>query len=219
MPLPMVHMTISENIFRQKGVELDPAFLLGSISPDAIHMRENTTRADKKKTHFEFSEEYTVEDFFHNKMVQFVDSVPGDQQWSMFAKGYISHVLTDLIWTQTVYRDFETQIANKQIENVRTLYYMETDQIDFNLYRNESWRTKAWESLYTCPSMSVLDMLTEVEVENWKHRVLGWYTDSSKEPCIQTKYITDNSVHNFIKETSVRLLSLFKQVGYLLEDF
>ncbi|SED08649.1 zinc dependent phospholipase C family protein [Paenibacillus sp. GP183] len=213
MPLPMVHMSITADIFKQRGTEIDPKFLLGSISPDAIHMRENTNRADKIRTHFDFNEDYTVEDFF-NKMRPFVDLFPADPQWIMFARGYISHVLTDLIWSHTVYSDFQRKIANEQIENVRTLYYMETDQIDFNLFRLEPWRPQAWESLENCPSISVDDILTEEEVEKWKHRTLDWYTDTSKEPCIEPKYITEDSVRSFIKDTSRRLTRLFEGTGY-----
>ncbi|TJY42568.1 hypothetical protein E5161_06855 [Cohnella pontilimi] len=215
MPLPMVHMSITQSIFKQKGLEPDPIFLLGSISPDAIHMRENTTRADKKKTHFDFNDDYTVEDLFYSKMSHFVDSIPDNQEWSMFAKGYMSHVLTDLIWSHTVYRDFESQTANKQIDNIRTLYYMETDQIDFNLFRNEDWRAQAWGSLHSCPSIPVPEMLSEDEVEKWKHRVLDWYNDTSKEPHIQPQYITESSVRTFINDAASRLIHLFERAGYL----
>jgi hypothetical protein len=48
MPWPMVHFAIAEKLFDHEPL---PEFLLGSIAPDAIHMRENTTRQDKNKTH------------------------------------------------------------------------------------------------------------------------------------------------------------------------
>jgi hypothetical protein len=51
MPLPMVHLAIAVRAHELMGSEPTPAFLLGSIAPDAIHMRPNATRDDKRKTH------------------------------------------------------------------------------------------------------------------------------------------------------------------------
>ncbi|WP_167747089.1 zinc dependent phospholipase C family protein [Cohnella luojiensis] len=214
MPLPLVHMCITEHIFRQKGMEVNPKFLLGSIAPDAIHMRENTTREDKNKTHFNIKEDYTINEIFQNKMRPFIDDCPEDDQWTMFAKGYVSHVLTDLIWTQTIYDDFKRKVATEQIEDIRTLYYAETDQIDSNLFRNEDWRPQAWEALLNCPPVSVPNMLTQEEVEKWKKRILDWHTHPEKEPCIEPKYITEKKVRSFIKDTSSQLISLFEQAKY-----
>ena len=213
MPLPMVHMCITEHIFKQKRMEMNPHFLLGSISPDAIHMREHTTREDKNKTHFNIKEGYTVNEFFQYKMRHFVDDSPKDDAWAMFAKGYVSHVLTDLIWTHTIYADFKKEITSEQIEDVRTLYYAETDQIDFILYRNEPWRPQAWEALTYCPAVSVPNLLTQDEVEKWKQRVLHWYTPE-KEPCIGPKFIHEKNVRSFIQDASSQLIDLFEQAEY-----
>lgn len=54
MPLPMVHLAIAVQAHKLISSEPTPAFLLGSIAPDAIHMRPNTTRNDKQKTHLWF---------------------------------------------------------------------------------------------------------------------------------------------------------------------
>lgn len=48
MPWPMVHFSIAEQLWNQNP---SPEFLLGSIAPDAIHMREGSTRQDKGRTH------------------------------------------------------------------------------------------------------------------------------------------------------------------------
>jgi hypothetical protein len=211
MPLPMVHMSITENIFRNKGFEIDSQFLLGSISPDAIHMRENTTREDKRKTHFFMQEDTKIEDLFNNQLRPFFDPLRADDQRFMFAKGYISHVLTDLLWLHTVYGDFRKKIAEDHIEDARTLYYMETDQIDFNLFKNESWRTQIWEILNLSTPVDVPNILTAEEIEKWKTRTLGWFTEIAKEPDIEPKYITDSIVRQFIQDTSSQLISMFEQ--------
>lgn len=52
MPLPLVHLAIAAQLCRQHNKPLAPAFLLGSLAPDAIHLRLGSTRTDKQATHF-----------------------------------------------------------------------------------------------------------------------------------------------------------------------
>ncbi|CAM4161634.1 zinc dependent phospholipase C family protein [Paenibacillus alkaliterrae] len=215
MPLPMVHISIAEKIFRHKGMEINADFLLGSIAPDAIHMREHTTREDKRRTHFGMNEESNVEDLFQIKLRLFFDSYHTDKQQYWFAKGYIAHVLTDLIWLHTVYRDFRTSIADNPMADERSVYYAETDQVDFNLFQNEPWRPEMWDILSNAVSVGVPGMLSAEEVEKWKARTLLWFTDSSKEPGVKPEYITEEKVQLFIRDTSNQLVSLFERNGYL----
>ena len=52
MPLPMVHLGIAKNI-HDSGFSLTevPQYYLGSIAPDAIHMRPTSEITAKNKTH------------------------------------------------------------------------------------------------------------------------------------------------------------------------
>lgn len=215
MPLPMVHMFVTETIFREKGMDINAAFLLGSISPDAIHMRENTTRADKQKTHFGMGKDSTVEDIFLNNMRPYFDPYHSSEQWFWFAKGYMSHVITDLFWQNTVYRDFKQKIDVETIENERSLYYMDTDQIDFNFYKIEPWRPRLWETLHTAAAVDVPGILTAQEIEKWKMRTLHWFNDSAKDPCIKPIYISEEIVRKFVQETSRQVIEMFERAGYL----
>lgn len=51
MPLPMVHLAVAHNILPNIDIAKPDMFYLGAISPDAIHMREGSTRQDKIRTH------------------------------------------------------------------------------------------------------------------------------------------------------------------------
>lgn len=52
MPLPMIHLSVAVNIEKSLGLENSPLFFLGSISPDAIHMRIDSSSKDKNKIHY-----------------------------------------------------------------------------------------------------------------------------------------------------------------------
>ncbi len=51
MPLPMVHLAVAVQLAARHDQFPSPAFLLGSLSPDAIHMRPDSVGDDKEKTH------------------------------------------------------------------------------------------------------------------------------------------------------------------------
>jgi hypothetical protein len=51
MPLPMVHLAVAVRVHEVESRVPSSAFLLGSIAPDAIHMRPGTGRDDKRRVH------------------------------------------------------------------------------------------------------------------------------------------------------------------------
>ena len=51
MPLPMVHLSVAVALSEKEGRFPSADFLLGSIAPDAIHMRPNSSRLDKEHVH------------------------------------------------------------------------------------------------------------------------------------------------------------------------
>jgi hypothetical protein len=215
MPLPMVHISITYQMFGSFSDEATQQFLLGCISPDAIHMRLNSVREDKKKTHFYLDDAESAHDLFHDKLVPFVDSFRGDKAQTWFAKGYAAHVLTDFIWLKTVYSAFKEKVERSDVNDPRTLYYQETDQIDFNLYKCEPWRTAAWEALEKTYSIDVPGLLAAAEVQKWKLRTLEWFDDGSKEPKVQPAYITEEAVRHFIDTTASEIIDLFNEKNYL----
>jgi hypothetical protein len=103
MPLPMVHVSIAVKLWENEGVsEIPPSFLLGSIAPDAIHMRKNTNREDKKYTHFNIESGNNL-DPIKEKYRNYIAQNP-DSDWHWFVRGYFAHVLTDYYWFHRVFR-------------------------------------------------------------------------------------------------------------------
>jgi hypothetical protein len=215
MPLPMVHLSIAQRMIQKAGIEEQGAFLLGNISPDAIHMRENAEREDKWKTHFHVQGAAEADPFIQERIIPFLNGFSGGEEAAWFAKGYAAHVLTDLMWLLSIFSEFRSQTEQAQIEDHRTLYYQETDQIDFNFYYHEPWRPAVWNRLEQTPPIEVPAILTSVEVEKWKWRTLNWFTEISKEPKIEPKYITEEKVRSFIEQTADQLLVLFERHKYI----
>jgi hypothetical protein len=215
MPLPMVHLSIAQRMIQRAGIEEQGAFLLGNISPDAIHMRENAEREDKWKTHFYVKEATDTDRFIRETIIPFLNGFPAGHAAAWFARGYAAHVLTDLMWLHSVFSEFRSQTEQAHIEDHRTLYYQETDQIDFNFFHYEPWRPAVWSHLEQTPSIDVPSILSSMEVEKWKIRTLRWFTEISKEPKIEPQYITEKKVRNFIEQTADRLLVWFEREKYI----
>jgi hypothetical protein len=92
---------------------------LGSIAPDAIQIREHTTRQDKGKIHL-CKEDGTLPGLqvFNDFCKEHLNK--DDHGYNQFILGYVSHIYTDLRWTETVWADFvDTQYSERIVKNLR----------------------------------------------------------------------------------------------------
>lgn len=65
---------------------------------------------------------------------------------------------------------------------LNTIYYQETDQVDFFIYKFESWREEIWEALKAAKNYDVENLLTSEELLQWRDRTFNFFNDPSKEP-------------------------------------
>jgi hypothetical protein len=200
MPLPMVHLAIAVRTHELIGSEPISAFLLGSIAPDAIHMRPNTTRSDKQRTHL-LSDASDPED---RCIGQLLDRYRAKGPEALdFVEGYVVHILTDRVWTETVPELLRRQLpAAMPHAERRSLYYQETDQVDFDLYHQMPWRPTVWALLAQARPIDFEPFLTADEIARWRDRTLDWFGALKREPMIEPAYVTAALVQAFILETA-----------------
>ncbi|AJS58863.1 zinc dependent phospholipase C family protein [Paenibacillus sp. IHBB 10380] len=213
MPLPMVHLNVAVGFIGKLGIKTEKdTFFLGNIAPDSIHMRDGSTREDKNKTHFSPG----VDGNYLARLGPLYSSYinqSSDTKWRWFVRGYFMHLLTDYYWFQELHPKFveSNELLNRTPEEIRTLYYKETDQIDFNLYKHKMWSSEVWELLAESRSFSFGELLTSEEVIQWRDRTFLFFNDPSKEPGIIPEYITDKIVADFVEETIGRLKLQFEE--------
>jgi hypothetical protein len=172
MPLPMVHLAISVHMHELTDDELTPAFLLGSISPDAVHMRPNTRRDAKHRTHLLGASESDTRRNIRELLMRHWEQ---GSSTIRFVEGYAAHLLADRIWFQTLFESFRTRIpVGISEEALRSLYYRETDWIDLDLYHRMPWRETVWRELAAAEPIDFEPLLTAEEIEKWRTRTLGW---------------------------------------------
>jgi hypothetical protein len=203
MPLPMVHLAVAVRTHELIGSEPTPAFLLGSIAPDAIHMRPNTTHSDKQRTHL-LSDASDPED---RHIGPFLDRYRARGPEALdFAEGYVAHILADRAWTETVPKLLRRQLpAAMPHAERRSLYYQESDQIDFDLYHKMPWRPAVWRLLAQARPIDFEPLLTANEIARWRDRTLDWFESLKQEPMIEPAYITAALVQAFVLDMASTL--------------
>ncbi|CAG7652274.1 zinc dependent phospholipase C family protein [Paenibacillus allorhizosphaerae] len=208
MPLPMVHLSVAVEYFEYGDVP--PAFLLGSIAPDAIHMRKGTNREDKRRTHLNVENEPDLQAYMRNKYEHYISQSP-DEPWKWFVKGYFAHLLTDYFWLLDVYSVFKarTGLDGLTKDEARKAYYRDTDQIDFTYYRTKPWVSEVWSGLIGARSFDVEPLLTAEEIHYWRFRTVHWFDLLGEEPGTEPRYITQPMVDAFIPAASRRIRGMF----------
>jgi hypothetical protein len=227
MPLPMVHLAVAMRMHALAGREPSPAFLLGSIAPDAIHMREGTSRGDKERTHLEDGcggrpvrpyiradavpdEAAGTEDPYGMETVRLFLSIRDDIGADLRA-GYGTHVITDRYWARdwvTPYRALQGD-AGLTVEELRAVYYREMDQIDFDLYHTVPWREAVWAQLAAVKRRAIPGLLEADEIGRWRDRTLRWFDDPAHLPGITPQHVTIADARRFIDQSAARIAAVY----------
>ncbi|NOU94293.1 hypothetical protein GC093_13845 [Paenibacillus sp. LMG 31456] len=202
MPWSMIHFSIAIRVF---GTQVNPSFLLGSIAPDAVMIRERG-KVSKSKSHLLNKTTGQTEDFFtfyesHSKLCT-------DQNFKPFLLGYISHVVADINWGNT------KKAISEEVypESINKLLWDEENQNDFNIFRTVPWRDSVIEKVVRAPLYELTNLYTTNELQKWRRQVFDWFDEPSNEPHIPINYLTENVVENFIANTADELKELFKKL-------
>jgi hypothetical protein len=212
MPLPMVHLGIAKNI-HESGFSLTevPQYYLGSIAPDAIHMRSNSEKTAKSKTHLIPADKTRI-DLDEREYLRFLLDFIEQNQFaagSDFLWGYCMHVYSDLLWTKTVYTDFMEKYEKdaSPIQDKRMAYYNDTDIIDQILFNEIGWRDDVWQQLQIAEGIDLPGLLTAAEMNAWKERTLHWFDSGKSRHKNPVRYMTKTDILIFIDDCSRRILA------------
>jgi len=210
MPLPMIHLSVAvkiESFKTQKSAE----FYLGSISPDAVHMRSNFVQEDKIKSHFNTKVSAAIDEL--DSLCEKIENSVGKER--EFLLGYLIHILTDLFWHDTIYKTYEKRYAADPaaIQDRRMGYYNDTDQLDFAFYEKESWRPAVWELLAQAEIFYVEGIVNKDEVAAWNLRTLNWYNSGKSQHTNPIKYISYEDLDGFTSYASQKCDEYLKRKG------
>lgn len=209
MPWPMVHFAIATNI---SIFDPSPSFLLGSIAPDAIHMRGNIARKEKGVTHLVSDGEFPSIEILKSNCLEYL-RINLEVDWKEYILGYFAHIYADIRWTVTIYAEFEREYYGDK-KDIRKIYNQEVSQLEFVLFRTEEWAPQSIiRKLQRANAYTISPFVTQNEVNLYRDKKIEWLLDDSNEPKIETAYFIDIKVRDFIINTSNELNGLFNEWG------
>ncbi len=193
MALPIIHLLVAHAWADGKEAYVEnPSYYLGSIAPDAIHMREGTTRLHKTIMHLGIWDDW--------------DSSRVTTYWAErmnpFDIGYGLHVLTDFAWTR-FYHDTYPALLNEKGKTIPSLYYKDCDMIDNRLRKTHPLIPKIWDMLGKADPPSNHPLLSIDEIHRWTERVLSFY-DAMPDDW-PPEIITLEGVIDFVKRSPVEM--------------
>jgi hypothetical protein len=204
----MVHFAIASNISFE---DPSPNLLLGSIAPDAIHMRGNVSREEKGFTHLVHDNRLPGKEIIMDKCLEYLNKNE-EIDWKDYILGYFSHIYTDLRWTETVYHNFEMNYQGDKAE-IRKTYNNEVSQIEFNLLRTEEFVKNLFLRLQQAKSFTLEPFVTRIEVNQYRDSKIKWLQENENEPKIEPMYFYTDNIKLFIRQTSNELKNIFKELG------
>lgn len=203
MPLPTIHLLVAQKISEKMNVHISGRLLLGSIAPDAIHVRAGNVRSDKHNTHLRIPE---FKSAWPNS-IKLLEDCQGDP----FIMGYALHIMTDYLWITGPWVQFRKILPKDMPEDEwKEYYYKDTDYIDKWFYRNPKVR-KLWTIANNAPAQSLPGILTATEISRWANERLGII--SSGEQQHPVGIITIATVQKFIETASDKLIKEIKKAG------
>lgn len=209
MPWPMVHFAIAEQV---SGGSASPALLLGSIAPDAIHARADTTREDKRKTHLMTDDGQFPELETLRREILSCLSEASSKEWRQYVFGYFLHIYTDIRWTLDLYPGFKARFLGDPTAEGEQ-YKRESSQIEFILMRSQLRGNRVLLDLEHASAYPVPALVTEEEVEKYRDAKLDWLREAAHEPRIKPAFFTEEVVRSFIEGTSFDWITLTKEWG------
>ncbi|UHA71927.1 zinc dependent phospholipase C family protein [Paenibacillus sp. 481] len=204
MPWPMVHFAIATKVASSKP---SPHFLLGSIAPDAIHMRNQITREQKGITHLVSEGKFPSIETVRSHCLEYL-SQHTERAWKEFVLGYFAHIYTDIRWTESVYAEFECHYKGDTAD-IRTTYNREVSQLEFDLLRSNSDYHQIFHHLQKSKPFTIVPFVTETEVRGHRDEKMSWLQDDRNEPKIQPAYFTVEVARDFVNQTANELNALF----------
>lgn len=201
MALSMVHLLLARAWARRHPAYLDsPAFYLGAISPDAMHVRFHDDKS--RKDEFHLGNWGSV----HLERVH----AYWREHFSPFDVGYGIHALTDGHWVPAVKRDFPEMVDPELDALIPALYYNDVYQTDFRLYAESPDRPRIFSLLSEAQPPSDHPLLTAGEIAAWRDGQFSFY----QSPCpyrAPVRFVDVDYVSRFIAELSARLEDIMRR--------
>ena len=194
MAQPMMHLLIADKVYTKKfsSVFSYGEFLLGSIAPDAVHVKENYTRELKDISHYRFNSKSSIS-YFDTFFDEYYTSKNKD-----FVIGYLIHLLSDMIWYHSVRVPFKEGYLKAPMHNMsmNEAYYADCEQIEQLMFWEKD-ASRIIKAIGKSKAYSLEGMIDSEDVKAWKEKLIIEY-DNKKKFLPHTTYISEQQILDYI---------------------
>lgn len=217
MSFQMVHMEIAYRVSEILDIKEGRAeFILGSVLPDSVHMREGYSIDQKIRSHlFEgcgpwgAPEDY---DRWNSNIRMFWDEY-GTSEDRMVAAGIVVHCITDYwndidIWngTRNEFVPPEDPVRFKED------FYKEAKAVDRWLYQNSRNTEEIMFLLEASPEMDMFGFYTSEDIRRMKDNLIRVQYDVPGADIEGFKYYTKDKLMSFLDDVSVKASEVLSEV-------
>lgn len=210
MAQPMMHLLIADKIYTEKASSIYSYgdFLLGSIAPDAVHVKENYTREIKDISHYRFDSKSHIS-YFDTFFDEYYTSENKD-----FVVGYLVHLLSDMIWYHSVRVPFKKEYQKAPLQNMsmNEAYYADCEQIEQLMFFEKN-ASRIIETIDGGKAYSIEGLIDAKDVKAWKEKLIFDY-NNRKNISIQTKYISEQHIRDYIADCAKECTEYLRRLPY-----
>ncbi len=181
MAFQMVHMEIAYRVMEKLGIQDNrEEFILGSVSPDSIHMREDYNVELKVHSHlFEgcgpWGDTQDYSKWIEN-MYRFLDTygkIDTDNKNRMLIYGIFAHCKTDYWNDLKIWRRAQKEfLSSMGVEKFKKEYYQEAKALDVWLYQNSEHTEEIRQLLSLAKEEGFADYYSADDVVKMKKHLL-----------------------------------------------
>lgn len=210
MAQPMMHLLIADKIYIEKASSIHSYgdFLLGSIAPDAVHVKENYTREIKDISHYKFDSKSHIS-YFDTFFDEYYTSENKD-----FVVGYLVHLLSDMIWYHSVRVPFKKEFQKAPLQNMsmNEAYYADCEQIEQLMFFEKN-ASRIIQTINRGKAYSLEGLIDAEDVKAWKEKFIFDY-NNRKNISIQTKYISEQHIRDYITDCAKECTEYLGRLPY-----
>jgi len=212
----MVHLCIAKELLdTHPDIKDKPAFLLGSVAPDAVHHRNGFSGDDKRKSHLCVGSEKWGEivnnDEWMDYVLTFFNKYKNSNTGFDFLLGYISHILADKSGNIKIWTPFR-KINMDNIKKLPNLwgsdYHKEAHEIDTRLFQRIRDNSLIWDNFGKSKGIDFLDMVSAEELNKMITGIPRQYTDLEPDSSFVFRFITPDIMDKFINDTAAEINGL-----------
>lgn len=190
MPGPITHLKAA-NIFLDGSIKEPSAFYLGSISPDSVNINGHAEKAKRWPAHLREKDL----DAWLDRVKSFWNENKNTKEDQSFLKGYLLHIITDIVWDMYFERELFTlftagNVAPEQRKAMRwcELYGYEKLQLELPWFKCEVL------PLLAAAKPETVGTLDANEVVIWQQRIISGELEQGRFPF----FLDDSFMNRFL---------------------